>query len=145
MKTIISLLSLLLIFLSCETKNTTDSTEIWKQEIREAEKQFAQMVQKEGIHNAFVAYAADDATIMRNDSLIKGKDAIDNLYKNSNSKTLDWAPDFVDVSKSGDLGYTYGTYHYTYKDSIGDEHVSTGIFHTVWKRQQDGTWKFVWD
>ena len=145
MKTIITLLSFSLLLLSCETKKTTDSTESWKQEIRDAEQQFAQMVQKEGIHNAFVAYAADDAAMMRNNSVIKGKTAIDDFYKNSNSKTLDWSPDFVDVSTSGDLGYTYGTYNYTYKDSIGNEQVSTGIFHTVWKRQQDGTWKFVWD
>jgi ketosteroid isomerase-like protein len=20
-----------------------------------------------------------------------------------------------------------------------------GVFHTVWKRQPDGTWKYVWD
>ena len=145
MKTIIALFSFTLLFLSCEAKKSTDSTEKWKQEIREAEKQFAQMVQKEGIHNAFVAFSADDAVVMRNNSIIKGKTAIDEFYKNSNSKNLAWTPDFVEVSSSGDLGYTYGTYHFTYKDSLGDERVNTGIFHTVWKRQQDGIWKFVWD
>ena len=145
MKNIVFIIVFFLAFLSCETKNISDSTEKWKQEIREAEQQFAHMVQEKGIHDAFVAFAADDATIMRNHALVKGKAAIDDFYKNTNSKTLDWAPDFIEVSNSGDLGYTYGTYHYTYQDSTGNEQVNTGIFHTVWKRQQDGTWKFVWD
>ena len=145
MKTILSLLSVFILFLSCETKTASGSSETWKQEIRDAELQFAEMVKNEGIHNAFVAYAADDATMMRNNTLVKGKTAIDEFYKNTDSKTLDWAPDLVDVSASGDLGYTYGTYHFTYQDSLGESHVNTGIFHTVWKRQADGAWKFVWD
>ena len=134
-----------LLLIACESKKSEDLTKKWIQEIFDAEQQFAQMVQKEGIHNAFVDFAADDASIMRNDSIIKGKTAIDNFYKNSNSKTLSWTPDFIEVSKSGDLGYTYGMYYYTYKDTLGTEHTDSGIFHTVWKRQSDGTWKFVWD
>jgi len=145
MKNIVVPVGLFLVLLSCKTNNTMDSTEKWKQEICEAEQQFANMVQEEGIHNAFVAFAANDATIMRNNTLIKGKQAIDDFYKDSHAKTLTWKPDFIEVANSGDLGYTYGTYHYTYKDSTGKEQVDTGIFHTVWKRQQDGTWKFVWD
>ena len=56
-----------------------------------------------------------------------------------------WKPDFVDVSSSGDLGYTYGQYTFIRLDSIGNETASQGIFHTVWKRQSDGNWRFVYD
>jgi ketosteroid isomerase-like protein len=59
--------------------------------------------------------------------------------------SLVWKPDYVDVSKSGDLGYTYGTYNYTSLDSLGNEQSSSGVFHTVWKRQEDSSWKFVSD
>ena len=58
---------------------------------------------------------------------------------------LVWKPDYVDVSESGDLAYTYGKYTFTSRDSTGRKVVSKGIFHTVWKRQEDGSWKFVWD
>ena len=58
---------------------------------------------------------------------------------------LIWKPDFVDVSASGDLAYTYGAYTYSYKDSTGAIVEQGGIFHTVWKRQADGGWRFVWD
>jgi len=134
-----------LLLIACESKKSEDLTEKWKQEILESEQQFAKLVKEEGIHHAFVAYAADDAVIMRNNMLVKGKVAIDTHYMNANTKTLIWSPDFIEVSKSGDLGYTYGSYHYTYKDSLGTEHTDSGIFHTVWKRQQDNSWKFVWD
>ena len=145
MRNLFFLIILCLASFSCETKTTDDTITKWKQEIRDTELQFAKMVQEEGIHNAFVAFAADDAVVMRNNSVFKGKSVIDSLYKNANSKTLTWSPDFIEVSISGDLGYTYGTYQYTHKDSTGIETVDTGIFHTVWKRQLDGSWKFVWD
>jgi len=65
--------------------------------------------------------------------------------QDSENVSLVWEPDFVDVSASGDLAYTYGKFIYTLTDSLGKDQVMEGIFHTVWKRQTDGTWKFVWD
>lgn len=142
----IALISFLFLsFLSCETKKNNDLIKKWKQEIRESEANFAAMLNEKGLHDAFVAFAAEDAVIMRNNKLFIGKIAIDEHYKTVDTKTLTWSPDFVEVSSSGDLGYTYGTYHYTYRDSLGNEQVDTGIFHTVWKRQSDGSWKYVWD
>ncbi len=133
-----------LLFNSCTTETKTDSIEKWKQEIRQAEEDFANMAKKEGIHDAFLYYAADDAVLKRG-SLVIGKVAIDKHLEKSTSKNLSWSPDFVDVSASGDLGYTYGKYVYKYTDSIGNTLEDKGVFHTVWKRQSDGSWKFVWD
>ena len=142
-----SLLYLILSFLllnSCTTETKTDSIEKWKQEIRQAEEDFANMAAAKGIHDAFINFAAEDAVLKRR-SLIIGKEAIDRHLEKSTSKNLSWSPDFIDVSASGDLGYTYGKYVYKYTDSIGIPLEDTGIFHTVWKRQSDGSWKFVWD
>lgn len=134
----------LLLFYSCATETKKDSIETWKQEIRQAEEDFAKMAKDKGIHDAFINFAADDAVLKRG-KLIIGKQAIDKHLKKSISKSLSWTPDFVDVSASGDLGYTYGKYIYSYTDSIGNSLEDKGIFHTVWKRQSDGKWKFVWD
>lgn len=123
--------------------------EKWKQEIVDTELAFSDLAQKEGIPNAFLAYAADDAVLNRSNNLIIGKESIRANYKNAKSTTamvsLIWKFDFVDVVASGDLGYTYGKYTYSVTDSVGITKSSTGVFHTVWKRQTDGTWKFVWD
>lgn len=119
--------------------------EKWKQEILDTERSFAKMASEEGIYKAFTYYAADEAVLMRNNKLIIGKPAIMQLYQGKDSKGLSWEPDFVDVATSGDLGYTYGRYTFTYADSSGKTVTDRGVFHTVWKRQEDGSWKYVWD
>ncbi|WP_223548060.1 DUF4440 domain-containing protein [Aestuariivivens sp. NBU2969] len=136
-----------IVLVACENSLTKKFNHIekWKNEILETEHNFAVMAQKEGMNKAFLAYVADNGVLLRNDSIINGKKAISDYMKNATSKGLNWKPSFVDVSSSGDLGYTYGKYTYTYQDSTGKDITSTGIFHTVWKRQTDGSWKFVWD
>lgn len=132
----------------CNTPAKKLKLETWKQEIRDTEKAFSDMAQKEGVAKAFEAYCAHDVVMMRNNKLVKGKDGLKAYFSkqaSSSNFTLSWEPDFVDVSTAGDLGYTYGKYILTYRDSTGAEVQNTGIFHTVWKRQPDQTWKFVWD
>lgn len=104
------------------------------------------MAQLEGVEKAFLNFAADSAVILRKGQLLKGKEAIHIQYKSfPHDAKLEWTPVFADVSASGDLGYTYGKYTYTSTDSLGISTQSRGIFHTVWKRQLDGQWRFVWD
>jgi ketosteroid isomerase-like protein len=126
---------------SCSPK---DSVEKSKAEVIQAEKDFAAMAREKGIAQAFYAFAADDAAIKRGPNVIKGKQAIKEFY-DSQTQTgeLQWSPDFADVS--GDLGYTYGKFTFSEKDSTGKVNETQGIFHTVWKKQKDGSWKFVWD
>ena len=79
--------------------------------------------------------------------VIQGKVAIADWYRKDvrPNETLTWSPTFVDVSQSGDLAYTYGDFTLSFPDSLGQIQKRTGIFHTVWKRQKDGNWRFVWD
>ncbi len=142
-------LPLIFLFCSCSVEIEKDSVEKWKDEILETEKNFALMAGEEGISKAFMTYAAEDAVLMRNDKLVIGKKNLAVQFENQASKLMDenlsWKPDFVDVSASGDLGYTYGHFTYSYTDSTGTIMESSGVFHTVWKRQADGSWLFVWD
>jgi ketosteroid isomerase-like protein len=137
--------------LSCNSGNTNNeaSLEKWKAEILDTEREFAEMAQKEGIPEAFLKYAAEDAVLLRNNKLIIGRKALRESYETqkpgATTISLNWKPDYVDVAASGDLGYTYGKYTYTSTDSTGTANVMEGIFHTVWKRQSDGRWQFVWD
>lgn len=59
--------------------------------------------------------------------------------------TLGWEPARADISSSGDLGWTVGTYQSVRRDSAGAEHRATGKYLTVWQKQADGTWKVVVD
>jgi ketosteroid isomerase-like protein len=121
--------------------------ENYKQEIRETELAFAKLTKEQGLKVAFATYAAEDAVLNRGNKLIKGKKAIEDYYANQNldNVTLEWEPEFIEVAASGDLGYTYGPYTFTSVDSSGEEIKSEGIFHTVWKKQANGEWRYVWD
>ena len=136
---------LFLVIYSCSTKEKTASPELIKQQIIDTENNFVKALQENGLHDAFVAFADDNAILIRGTELIKGKNAIDAHYKNQHTKDLTWKVDFVEISKSGDLGYTYGEYIYSYQDSIGNQQKETGVFNTIWKLQKDGTWKYVKD
>ena len=148
-KIMLLMISLIGVSWSCSPAPEKDLSEKWKQEITKTEEDFAAMAANEGISAAFIAYAADDAVLMRNDRLIIGKPALTEHFQASEKANRDvqlkWAPDFVGVSASGDLGYTYGKYTVSYPDSTGQRLENTGVFHTVWRRQDDGSWKFVWD
>ena len=150
MKNLLQILFIALFVLpACTTNKKVESTEKWKKEIVATELAFAEMAQKEGIPTAFQTYAANDVAVLRNKNLIIGKEAMTQFYQkkgsDSGKESLNWKPDFVDVSSSGDLGYTYGKYTYSITDSLGKTQEYNGVFHTVWKRQSDGKWKFVWD
>ena len=105
------------------------------------------MAREKGLIEAFEFYAAADGVIRRGKKVIQGKNEIRQWYENDvrPGETLSWTPTFVDVSSSGDLAYTYGDYLFTSTDSTGTKKENRGIFHTVWKRQKNGEWRFVWD
>ncbi|MFD1314041.1 YybH family protein [Namhaeicola litoreus] len=142
-------LVLLTLLISCKKQIGDNIVENSKNEILKVEGEFAEMAQKEGIKKAFLFYAAEDAVLMRGKKMIKGKKSLQSYFEeNSNSDkkvSLTWKPDFVEVSNSGDLGYTYGKYVFRSTDSLGVVITDEGFFHTVWKKQNNGDWRFVWD
>ncbi len=118
-----------------------------KKEIMDTEKAFEQMVADSGMAEAFAFFATEDAVILRgNDSLIYGKEGIRNYYEKHARPgvTVTWTPDFVEISGCGTLGYTYGKYVYSRRDTAGKVTENRGIFHTVWKKK-DGVWRYAWD
>lgn len=139
---------LLVLLLAIACQPVPQDPEEWKNEIVETERQFAKMAKEKGISEAFLHFAADEAVLFREGELVQGKQAMREWFDNRPNRpdaTLSWEPSFVDVSADGSLGYTYGPYSYSYSDSTGQQQTSKGYFHTVWKRQPDGQWKFVWD
>jgi len=145
MKIIINLLICAVLITSCN--QNTDNDEV-KKEIFQTEKAFEKMTSKKGIAEAFYYFADENAVIKReNDTLIKGKENIKIYYDKINNKnaTVNWTPDYIDVSDCGTFGYTYGKYLWKIKNNDGVINEYKGIFHTVWKKQKDNSWKYVWD
>jgi ketosteroid isomerase-like protein len=135
-----------ILLLSCENKK--ENILILKDQVLKTEEDFKNLAQTKGIQEAFYTFAADDAIIkMDNDSLIKGKESIKQHFSapKFGKAKVTWKADFVEVSNDGTLAYTYGKYIWTATDSLGNKKDFKGIFHTVWKKQEDGSWKYVWD
>ena len=146
MKRIVATLTALTLF-GCQPKETPN-LDILKKEVTQAETDFKNLSQTKGIAVAFYTFADANAVIKReNDSLIQGKENIKTYYSNPKfaNASVTWSPDFVEVAKDGSLAYTYGKYIWTVTDSIGNKKEFKGRFHTVWKKQTDGSWKYVWD
>lgn len=99
-----------------------------------AEKAFAEYAVKEGTKAAFTKYAASDALVFRPNP-VNAK----SFYATApDMKTLNWTPTFARVSRSGDWGFTSGSY------VLDGEQKSYGHYLSVW-RAKNGTWEFILD
>jgi ketosteroid isomerase-like protein len=113
-----------------------------KQSLIKADKEFCQTALEKGVPAAFIAYADEQAVIYKDKTHpIEGRTSIEKAYASAGGVTLSWDPTFVDVAASGDLGYTLGEWVYTAADSS----MSKGYYISIWKKQADGKWKYVFD
>jgi uncharacterized protein (TIGR02246 family) len=97
-----------------------------------------------------VAVYAADAVVMQPDMpAMKGTEAIRagvKAFVGDKNFALTFAPIAVEVAKSGDIGYTYGTYTATMTSPKTKKPVTEkGKYVTVYKKQADGAWKAFLD
>lgn len=109
--------------------------------------EFSRMSAEKGVSAAFLTYMGENATLLLNGSEpISGSDKIRAYYAQASPSThLTWKPTNADIAASGDLGYTFGTYLLTGTDAVGKPVMRYGKYLTIWKKQLDGSWKFVVD
>jgi uncharacterized protein (TIGR02246 family) len=96
------------------------------------------------------AHYADDAVLMAPGTPSStGKDAIRSALKQmvaDSGLSLKFQASRVDVSKSGDVGYTQGSYTMTMTDPQTKQAINDhGSYVTVYHKQTDGSWKAVSD
>src|SRR5215472_490491 len=96
-----------------------------------------------------VAFCADDGSVLApNAPIATGKKAIGQLFSAFFALPgfgISWTDTKTEVAKSGELGYTSGTYQFTFNDPSGKAIVDKGKYVTVWKKQKDGGWKVMLD
>ncbi|NDV62877.1 hypothetical protein G0Q06_10480 [Puniceicoccales bacterium CK1056] len=110
---------------------------------------FSARAREVGVPTAFVEFAAEDAVIYRNGmEPIVGRKAIAKLLGPEEGVSLIWKPLTADMAASGDLGYTLGSFTYKSPPVSGESNNAghyTGSYVTIWKKQPDGSWKWVFD
>ena len=133
---------LLLFILAGCTAKTEVNTELLKKEIATADKSMSELATREGFNIALSRFASDDFVKFNGGGHpIIGKKAFEEKIKDKpGPKTLTWEPEQTDVSISGDLGYTWGNWKFVLPDTV-----LYGNYFTVWKRQEDNSWKMTLD
>jgi ketosteroid isomerase-like protein len=117
-------------------------------ELIEVDAAFSRMSVAEGMPAAFLAYAAPDAVMLSQSGVaIKGWESLRDLLSGrpGGATTLVWTPLYADIAESGELGYTYGASHLSGTGPNGEPIEARGHYVSVWKRQLDGSWKWVLD
>ena len=115
-----------------------------RKEILATDAAFSDLSRDKGMKAAFIEYIDSNGVLLRPGSMpIMGANAIDYLIQqNDTAYTMEWKPSHAEVSKSLDMGYSYGIY--AIKPSIQDT-ILYGTYVSIWKKQGDGSWKFVLD
>lgn len=118
-----------------------------KAEIAATEAAFSAMAQEKGLLAAFEHFAAPEVAFVDTDPRQwRGLPAVRRRLEGTPANLkLTWSAMFVDVSDDGTLGYDYGRYESRRPGPDGQDVVRGGFFLTIWKRQPDGSWRYVMD
>jgi ketosteroid isomerase-like protein len=145
MKNII-LFSFAVVLASCNCSAPAADDSKATEAVIQADKDFNDYCAKHGQQAAFLYYA-DSSQISFGENALPTIGIValkESLDKNHDTiSRLTWAP--YRGEASGDVGYTFGFWKYTTKTKAGTDTIYHGNYVTVWKKEKDGTWKYVVD
>ena len=144
-----------LLFVSCNFFDRHEQLDEQGKEIkknwREAEAlknvdmEFSAYSRDSGMKKAYYEFLDEDGVVLRPQNYpLEGAAALDFLSQIDDSKIeVTWAVQGADVAKSGELGYTYGIFFVTDKES--KDTIENGTYNMIWRKQKSGSWKVVMD
>jgi ketosteroid isomerase-like protein len=141
-----------LLLVSCSTEATKapeppDTRAAEEAAIRKADSDWAKAAQTKSV-DAFVAFYADNAVVLPpNEATATTKESIRKTIgalMGLPGLNISWQASKVEVAKSGDIGYLYGTYDLSFTDK-GKTISDKGKILEIWKKQADGSWKCIVD
>ncbi len=133
----------LIILLSCTSQE--EKVKEAKKEILNTDRAFSAMSSEMGMHEAFLHYAAKDAVKLQDGQFpVIGLEALRENFEGVSDSNfrLTWEPVKAEVSQSGDLGYTFGNWEL---DDFQRRAIRYGNYITIWRKQKDGTWRWILD
>src|SRR5262245_17176545 len=133
---------------ACQTQATSSSQAADEAALRKLDDEWSKAAGARDVEKT-ISYYSDDAVVMPpNIPTLTGKEPIRSLWKSmldSPSFTGGWKVTKVEVARSGDLAYVSGNYEFNEKDDSGKPITDEGKYQEGWKKQADGSWKFVAD
>jgi ketosteroid isomerase-like protein len=114
------------------------STSVTVAQVIAAERAFAVRAHEIGWIPAFCEFSATDAQLVGRAGLTPAHERMCAL-PDDGERNLYWAPSYAGIASSGDLGFTTGP------ASTDAARTPTIQYFTVWRRQADGGWKWIYD
>ena len=114
--------------------------------VRKADSAWLKAIQEKDIDQVHSFYWNDVMWFMRDIPTIKGKEGVKEMWSrffNGPNFWIDWKPIKVEVSNSGDLAYSAGTFEIRQTDEEGKTVTEKGEYVEVWKKAPDGNWKLA--
>jgi uncharacterized protein (TIGR02246 family) len=148
-----SLLSVLIFLAACASEPqkpapAPDTRKADEAAIRSASADWSKAAQAKDLDKIVGVYTDDAVYFVNNGALVKGKDNIKMSWQpmlGSPGTTLSWTTSYIEVARSGDLAYEYGTYSLVTEAKKGKPTEEKGKYVTVWRKQPDGSWKVAAD
>jgi len=142
MKITVSLGIIVLLFFGSCNQNQPDGKETAA--LLQTDKDFNTYCSEHGINARFLLFA-DSAVIEAGERQLPtiGIEALKKAQKSDSGQKLTWEPARGEVS--GNLGYTFGWWKYYAKTKSGKDTIYHGVYTNVWKKQKDGSWKYLVD
>ncbi len=116
--------------------------------IRAADATWLKAYEAKDVDKAVAFYDEQGSMLVPNSPVLTGKDAIAKFIASGfalQDYKIAWHPNKAGVARSGDLGYTSGTYEMSFRDAAGKTISDKGKYLMVWKKQADGAWKVLFD
>src|SRR5258708_35218524 len=131
---------------SCVPSATGDSRAADASAIRALDEQWSATAARNDLDGT-VAFYGDDAVLLpANASIATDRKSIRDSWAGllGPNSAVSWKVSKVEVAKSGELGYLYGTYSLSIRNPKGGPPVrDTGKLVEIWKKQVDGKWKCI--
>lgn len=127
------------------TGYTTDDT--GADALATADAAFSERSVQRGAATAFVDFAAPDAVLLvAGGGIVHGRDEIREWFARAPAHSeLRWEPHYAEIAESGDLGFTAGTAIFSHTPPGEPARRAYSKYITIWKLQDDGSWKYVAD
>ena len=144
----LAILPALAFYLSCQPAVPPPRPSADPSELMAADRAFAEAPAAKGVDGWVEHFADNGAMLPAGLPIVRGHKAIRDLMSpafESEGFEFHWEPEEADIAASGDIGYTIGRYERTVTGPDGTPSTTTGKYVSIWKRQEEGTWKVAVD
>lgn len=116
--------------------------------IMQADAAWSEAAGKKDLDAIMSAVADDTVTLGPNAPTVVGKETTRTGWESMLALpgfSLSWKATKAVAARSGDLGYSYGTYELSMTGPDGNPVNDNGKYLTIWAKQADGTWQVAAD